>query len=75
MRVATVLASGSGNSHDANVGVDRAIEREIFGERVDEHQRVVHVRADDRLFRSRLREPNAALGGRVELAREQRFGK
>ena len=63
------------NAHDADVRVDGAIERQVFGERVDEHQRVVDVRTNDRFLGPRLREANAAFGGRVELPREQRFGK
>ena len=47
--------------------------RQIFGQRVDEHQRVVDVRADDRFFGARLREAQAALGGGLELAAEDSF--
>jgi hypothetical protein len=60
---------GLGDGHLADVRVDRAIECQIFGERVHEHQRVVHVRADRRLLGAGLREPQPPLSGGSSFAR------
>src|SRR5690349_10770963 len=64
-----------GDRHLANVRVDRSVEREILGERIDEHQCVVDVRPNQRLLSARLCEPESPLRGWLELASEDGFGK
>ena len=64
---------GLGDGHLADVGVDGAVEGEVFGEGIDEHQRVVDMGADDRLFGASLGEAQPSLRGGLELAREDRF--
>jgi uncharacterized membrane protein len=59
--------------HLPDVRIDRPIEGQIFRQRVHEHQRVVHMRPDDRLLRPGLRQPHAAFGGGFELALEDAF--
>jgi hypothetical protein len=66
---------GLGDRHLANVRLDGAIERQIFGERVDEHQRVVDVRPNDRFLGSRLGKPQPALGGGLELSAKDALWK
>lgn len=66
---------GFRNSHDSDVRIDRSVEGQIFSESVDEHQRIVDVRADDRLLRTRLREAQTSLGVRVQLSSKDRFGE
>jgi hypothetical protein len=61
--------------HHADVGVDRAIEGQVLRQRVHEHQRVVDVRAHDRLLGARLREAQPALRRRRQLAREDGLRK
>jgi len=61
--------------HLADVRIDRAIEGEILGERVDEHQGIVDMSANDRLFGPRLREAKPPFSGGLQLAREDCFGK
>jgi len=64
-----------GNSHDSDVRIDRPVERKILGQRVHEHQRVVDMSADDRLFRPRLGKTQATLGVWIQLAAEDRLRK
>ena len=63
------------DAHRADVGVDGAIEREVLGQRVDEHQRIVDVRADHCLLGARLREPETTVGRGRQLAREEALGQ
>src|SRR6478672_7364950 len=63
------------DSHHPHVRVDRTIERKIFSERVDEHQRVVHVSTNHRLFRARLRKAKTPFCIWIQLATEDRFRK
>ena len=53
---------GLGDRHLADIRLDRAIERQVFRECVDEHQCVVDVRANDRFLSSRLGKPQPPLG-------------
>ena len=62
-----------GDGHLADVGVDRAIEGHVFGQRVDEHQRVVDMGPDDGLLGAGLGKAHATFGRRLELAAEDAF--
>jgi hypothetical protein len=64
-----------GHGHLADVRVDGAVEGQLLGQRVHERQRVLDMRAHQRLFGARLRQPHAAVGRRRQLAGEERFGK
>ena len=46
--------------HHSNVGIDRAVEGQVLRQRVDEHEGVVDVAANDRLLGARLRQPQPA---------------
>src|SRR5437868_7043749 len=63
------------NRHFADVGVDGAIEAHVFGERVDEHQGVVDVRANDGFLGACSGEPESAFGRGLELAAEDALWK
>lgn len=56
--------------HLAHIGIDGAIEAHVFGERIDEHQRVVDVSTNDRFFGARSGETQTAFSRRFELAAE-----
>jgi len=48
---------------------------ELLGQRIDEHERVVHVGADDRFLGARLGQPEPSFCGIRQLSREERFRK
>jgi hypothetical protein len=66
---------GLWDRHFTNVRIDRTIERQILGQRVDEHERIVDVSANDRFFGARLSELETPLGGGLELTTEDSFRK
>src|SRR5690242_19390859 len=55
-----------GDAQLAHVRLDRPIEGEVLGERVDEHERVVDVGAYHRLLRTRTGEAQPPLGAGAE---------
>src|SRR4030088_1786302 len=59
--------------HHSNVGVDRAVERKVLGQRVHEHECVIDVTADNRLFGAGLGQTKPSLRVRIQLAAEDRF--
>ena len=74
-------ASGDGgrerlrNPHHPYVGVDCPIEGKILREGIDEHQRIVHMCANDCLLSPRLRKAKPPLGVGIQLSSENRFRK
>src|ERR1700704_6073805 len=46
-----------GNAPYPDVGVGRTVEGKVLRQRIDEHESVVHVTANDRLLGARLRQP------------------
>ena len=58
------------NRHLADVAVDRPVEGHVLGQRVHEHQGVVDVRANDRLFGARLRQAETPFSRGLELMPE-----